>query len=133
MLQLANALAVDPTSIEFLTTDVIGAMLTVSLQLSDATGHHVSVVSSAFATVRQLMAIIMDDASENLLSQLQLRGSAKESPAKAQGKNMAPVPNTNELPKCAELFIKDLSSFAKGLPGDWLHGKNVFKILTQHY
>lgn len=64
---MANALAVDPTSIEFLTTAVIGTMLTVSLQLSDAAHHHHSVVSSAFATVRQLMAIIMDDASENLL------------------------------------------------------------------
>lgn len=122
MLQLANALAVDPTSIEFLTTSVIGAMLTVSLQLSDPASHHSSVVSSAFATVRQLMAIIMDDASENLLSQQQIRSAVGESPAKSQNRSMAPVPNSNELPKCAELFIKDLTNFAKGLSGDWLNG-----------
>lgn len=123
VLQLANALAVDPTSIEFLTTAVIGTMLTVSMQLSDASTCHASVVSSAFATVRQLMAIIMDDASENLLSpQPMHRAASGESPAKAVVKNMAPVPNSNELPKCAELFIKDLSNFAKGLSGEWLHG-----------
>lgn len=124
VLQLANALAVDPTSIEFLTTSVIGTMLSVSLQLCDSSRYHSSVVSSAFATVRQLMAIIMDDASENLLPQQQgQRAAAVQSPGQSPAKSMAPVPNTNELPKCAELFIKDLSNFAKGLPGEWLNGK----------
>lgn len=124
VLQLANALAVDPTSIEFLTTSVIGTMLTVSLELSDSAHHHSSVVSSAFATVRQLMAIIMDDASETLLphQQAQRGEGAGESPVRVGSKNMAPVPNSNELPKCAELFMKDLSNFTKGLEGDWLHG-----------
>ena len=135
VLQLANALAVDPTSIEFLTAEVIGTMLTVSLKLCDSSSNQSSVVSSAFATARQLVAIILDDASENLLQQsVVTRTESSESPSKPAGKNMAPVPNSNELPKCAELLMKDLSNFVKGLPGEWLNGNdNIYMVFSANF
>jgi hypothetical protein len=129
VLQLANTLVVDQCSVEFLTPQVVGAMMTVSLQLSESAHHHASVATTAFATVRQLMALIMDDAGENLL---QLK-SASVAPATAADfvpppggspviKGLAAPPSGSQLPRCAELLVRDLCSFAKGLSGEWLKG-----------
>ena len=127
---------VDPSSVECLTPQVVGTMMTISLQLSESAHHHSSVATTAFATVRQLMALIMDDAGENLL-QLKSAAVAPASTAVAAEnvpppggspviKGMAAPPSGSQLPKCAELLVRDLCSFAKGLSGEWLKGIALF-------
>lgn len=147
-------------------------MLTLALQLcacgSDTLTSNVSVASTALATVRQLIALVMDATSEvlsNDIDQLrQLSGEPKDVVASSSSANRAAAaaalsgaglptpapPNSNgnsntpssspyvvsagvsgtlrlssaqdNLPKCAILLVKDLTSFMKDGPGAWIRG-----------
>lgn len=92
-------------------------MLTLALQLcsfgeSSLTGGttSVSVSTTAFATVRQLVALVMDATSEILASNSNSSGSLRSSSAQ------------ENLPRCATLLVKDLAFFIRGQPGEWIRG-----------
>lgn len=124
VLQLANSLVVDPSCVEYLTPSIMAAMFAIAFQLCDANANHSTIASTGFATARQLMALIMDDAMENLLPS----SSSAGSPA-IGGPAGGPRPfdatsgaMPSQLPKCAELFILDLGNFIRSQPADWLKG-----------
>eukprot|EP01041_Mallomonas_annulata_P004581 gene4581-9106_t len=62
VLQLANSLSAETLSSEYLTETNVCGMMHLGLQLCDGNKFNVSVSSTAFATVRQMMALVMDGA-----------------------------------------------------------------------
>lgn len=124
VLQLANFLVSDSVATQYLTTPNVCGMLTLCLQLcgsgSTATEtksvsmSNVSVYSTAFATTRQLIALVMDTTAEIL--------QAEERAGGAGGKFTGNIP-IDYLPECARLLVSDLSRFVRGLPGEWIAGR----------
>jgi hypothetical protein len=129
VLQLANSLVVDPSCVEYLTPSIVAAMFSIAFQLCDANANHSTIASTGFATARQLMALIMDDAMENLLSpavspSLSPGGGAAAAQRPSASASSGAMPS--QLPKCAELFILDLGNFIRSQPAEWLKGKDPF-------
>jgi hypothetical protein len=101
-------------------------MLTLCLQLcsagsvnndtkNGASSSSVSVFSTAFATTRQLIALVMD-ATSDILSQEEKAGTLK---SPGNGGGTVPI---DYLPECARLLVSELSRFIRGLPGEWIAG-----------
>lgn len=148
VLQLANSLAQDSSLVgQYLTQATIGSMLVISLQLIDSstlnmssgtssgaarlgisTGNmvagntSVAVSSTAFATTRQLVALVMDAACDFLDME---HDPAKENPARR---------SSSQISESALLILKELASFVSGdraeltnssSSSDWLRGTQL--------
>lgn len=118
VLQLANSLAAEPSSQPYLSETNVSGMLQLALQLCyiDAKQSNVSVSSTAFPTVRQLVALIMDGASEALMS--------------SQVDSSISSTSTSSLPQCALLLVTELTHFLHGSPGEWMKGVTVSQSIA---
>lgn len=106
---------------QYLTTDNICSMMTLALMLCGSDTSSMSVSSTAFATVRQLVALVMDAAGDALLHDVNpLQHSDSQTRAQASTKSISPH---EHLPKCAELLVFDLTLFLKGKTGEWIRGR----------
>lgn len=122
-------------------------MLSLALQLcsygeGSSTGSaNVSVSSTAFATVRQLIALVMDSTSEvlasttsnnnnnNMPNNNSMPNNNNNSNNNNNTNNTPTISNSlrsssaqENLPRCAILLIKDLSRFIRGQTGEWMRG-----------
>eukprot|EP00602_Paraphysomonas_sp_CaronLab_P007358 CAMPEP_0185034758 /NCGR_PEP_ID=MMETSP1103-20130426/24887_1 /TAXON_ID=36769 /ORGANISM="Paraphysomonas bandaiensis, Strain Caron Lab Isolate" /LENGTH=2224 /DNA_ID=CAMNT_0027571539 /DNA_START=141 /DNA_END=6815 /DNA_ORIENTATION=+ len=122
VLQLANSLSVDIFASQYLTVENVCGMITLALQLCGNDMTSVSVSSTAFATVRQLVALIMDATSESVsvdqMKQVGSHASRTTSPASTRT-------SQDSLPSCAELLVTDLALFLRGKMGEWIKGVSV--------
>ena len=91
--------------------------------------NNVSVSSTAFATVRQLVALIMDGASEALMH----GNTSISNPAISPKSTTSTVTETDHmntpgvqstLGNCAVLLIHELALYIRGSPGEWLRGND---------
>lgn len=124
MLQLANSLAIDLFASQYLTVENVCRMISLALQLcsfgesSSSATTSVSVSTTAFATVRQLVALVMDATSEILASS----GSSSAG-------NLRSSSAQENLPRCAVLLIKDLAFYIRGKPGEWIRGPLILPLV----
>ena len=97
-------------------------MMTLALLLCANDTLSMSVSSTAFATVRQLVALVMDAAAEALHG---MEASASEKPAAIMLMSSAQA----NLPHCARLLVSDLTLHLRGKAGEWIRG-TVFRELV---
>ena len=129
VLQLANSLSADSYASQYLTMDNVCSMISISLQLCRGDAGSVSVSSTAFATARQLVALVMDAAGEALSNEKLPHSddlvdhTSTASPTGTQTKS-----SPTNLPLCAQLLVSDMSLFVKGKMGEWIRSKFYYLL-----
>jgi len=113
---------VEPTTTPLLSESNVCGMMMLSLQLCDPKGGNVSVTSTAFATARQLVALVMDSTSESLHD---FNGNSA-SIEKIETDNIVGNVLSPGLVHSAILLVKDFSLFLRGISGEWLKGKSIY-------
>lgn len=120
LLQLANSLKTSP---QYLTEPTVCTFLQLSLQLCDGR-NSVSVSSTAFATARQILALVMDGVRDIFATDmLSIKGDSENSTLHLD--RPRPDEATQSLSLSAQLFIKDVILFIRGFAGEWLRGESV--------
>jgi hypothetical protein len=127
LLQLANSLSQNATTSQYMTEATVSSLLTLSLQLCDGRSN-VSVSSTALATARQIVALVMDAANavyadnypaETETSSGSAVAAASASAASADIRNEQ-ISASSSL--SAQLLVKDLVLFATCRAGEWIKG-----------
>jgi hypothetical protein len=132
VLQLANSLSADVYASQYLTTENVCSMMTLALLLCGGDTSSMSVSSTAFATVRQLVALVMDAAGETLLSgtSTSTSHSLQQSDAPVTASDSKSTTYHENLPKCAQLLVYDLTLFLRGVTGEWIRGASSHRTLS---
>lgn len=125
ILQLANFLSRDSASNQYMTESAICGFLTIAVQLCDIR-NNVSVSSTAFATTRQIVTIVMNGVKTLYDSKKACAESSGESEHEALGVDFTSASITIS----AQMLIKDFSHFARGQPGEWIKGCYLALPLT---
>ena len=116
LLQLANSLSQNATTSQYLTEATISSFLTLALQLCDGRSS-VSVSSTAFATVRQIIAIVMEGtcgAFRNV--------EADDSSSNPATSVTSPEKVSENFANSAQNLIKEMSLFIVSKQGEWMRG-----------
>lgn len=124
ILQLANFLSRDAASFQYLTESAICSFLTISVQLCDIR-NNVSVSSTAFATTRQIVTIVMNGVKSLYDSKL-LGG--EEGVDSSRGRLGADFTSAS-VTVSAQMLVKDFSLFSKGQAGEWIKGSFCHLII----
>ena len=107
VLQLANFLAKD--SSQYLTEAAVCSLVTLSFQLCDIR-NNVSVQSTAFATARQIISLVLGGVCE-LSDRHDTAGSSSSGDFASASLTIS-----------AQMIVKDVALFIKGSPGEWCKG-----------
>jgi hypothetical protein len=115
-LQLANSISADQFSVQYLTESTVISLFSLALQLCD--GSMVSVSSTAFATVRQIIAIVYDSACDSL--------------TKVTASSSTIAPMMSGPVSSAMHFLEDLCLYSRNLPALWLRGSIFLRQCCSH-
>jgi hypothetical protein len=137
LLLLVNSLSQNVTSYHYLTESTVNSFLMLALQLCDGRGN-ISVSSTALATARQVLAIVMDGANNTFFGnksknptiddneyQKKNTNSGKLSVSSSSVLNVTDEQINASIAISAQLLIKDISLFMRSMPGEWLRGVSV--------
>ncbi len=130
LLQLVNSLSKSAASAQHLTEATVCSFLTLSLQLCDGrSSPSLSVSSTALATARQVLAIVMDGAYTVFFGpkQTNVSNNSISTFCNVDVEIIVPTPaqiNTS-FTQSSLLLIRDISLFMRSLPGEWLKGVTI--------
>ena len=130
LLQLVNSLSKSAASAQHLTEATVCSFLTLSLQLCDGrSSPSLSVSSTALATARQVLAIVMDGAYTVFFGpkQTNVSNNSTSTFCNVDVEVVVPTPaqiNTS-FTQSSLLLIRDISLFMRSLPGEWLKGVTI--------
>lgn len=125
LLQLANSLSQNATTSQYLTEATICSFLTLALQLSDGRNSTISVSSTAFATARQIIAIVMEGACGAFRNLEEVVGEDQSPYSSA-----TPEKITENFCNSAQNLLKDITLFIQGKPGEMMRGMVVQPTLA---
>jgi hypothetical protein len=125
LLQLANSLSSSAISSQYLTEGTVCSLLTLSLQLCDGKSN-ISVSSTALATARQIVALVMDVANaENSLGRLQREDETHRGDAGRRSSSVNPHASST-----AQLLLRDLLLFSTCNGGEWIRGRLALALIS---
>lgn len=124
-LQLANSLAQNPESAQYLTESVFCGFLTLALQLCDSgsKSNTLSVSSTALGTARQIIAFVMDGAKALFATTGTGSGSTPGSASNSTEVNVDQASSKYSL--TAIMLVREMCLFIQGLPGEWIRGVSI--------
>lgn len=130
LLQLVNSLSKSAASAQHLTEATVCSFLTLSLQLCDGrSSPSLSVSSTALATARQVLAIVMDGAYTVFFGPKQTNVSNNSIATFCNVDVDVVVPTPAQIhtsfTQSSLLLIRDISLFMRSLPGEWLKGVTI--------
>ena len=117
LLQLANSLSQNASTSAYLTEATICSFLTLALTLCDLRST-LSVSSTAFATARQIIAIVMEGTCGAFRNVDEATAGEDDAPYST----MSPEKITESFSNSAQNLLKDLSLFISGKPGELMRG-----------
>lgn len=118
VLQLANSLAQNADSTQYLTESIFCGFLTLALQLCDSgsKSNTLSVSSTALGTARQIIAFVMDGAKALFL----FTGGGDSNVTADAEVNVDQASSKYSL--TAIMLVREMCLFIQGLPGEWIRG-----------
>lgn len=133
LLLLVNSLSQNAVSYHYLTESTVNSFLMLALQLCDGRGN-ISVSSTALATARQVLAIVMDGATNTFFGNKSINSTNDDNEYQKKNTNSGKLSISSSVLKVtaeqvnasiaisAQLLIRDISLFMRSMNGEWLRG-----------